>query len=148
MADGKLHVLNTAQVGSPAVGQRMLAAKPQIKPVSTIASTSTPVKVTPQIATTKSTPQTSTSTSSTATPSPIILRPSAQIVKPGTTAVVVQGGQVFTPGQLVVQGGGQIVMSSASLAQQLASGKAQLATIGGQQVLFFEVNWLLLNNLL
>ncbi|KAK7791905.1 hypothetical protein R5R35_005426 [Gryllus longicercus] len=80
---------------------------------------------------------------------PVVQKVTAQ---PGT--VVVSGGQVFAPGPLVVSGNqvvgaptqvmtasgqllsaGQIVVSNPQLAQQLASGKAQLATIGGQQVL-------------
>ncbi|XP_063224982.1 nucleosome-remodeling factor subunit NURF301 isoform X2 [Bacillus rossius redtenbacheri] len=74
-----------------------------------------------------------------------------KVAAPGT--VVVSGNQVFAPGQIVVSGNqvlgtstqvmtaggllnaGQLVVSSGSLAAQLASGKAQLATIGGQQVL-------------
>ncbi|PSN39772.1 hypothetical protein C0J52_15320, partial [Blattella germanica] len=76
--------------------------------------------------------------------------------QPGT--VVVSGGQVFAPGQIVVSGNqvvgtptqvmtaggqllstGQLVVSGSNLAAQLASGKAQLATIGGQQVLIRTV---------
>ncbi|XP_071445006.1 nucleosome-remodeling factor subunit NURF301 isoform X3 [Hetaerina americana] len=53
-----------------------------------------------------------------------------------TSQVVLSGGQVLSaPTQLLQTAGGQIVVSSAALAQQLASGKAQLATIGGQQVI-------------
>jgi len=45
--------------------------------------------------------------------------------------VMTTGGQLLSTGQLVVSG--------SNLAAQLASGKAQLATIGGQQVLIRTV---------
>ncbi|XP_031787989.1 nucleosome-remodeling factor subunit NURF301 isoform X3 [Nasonia vitripennis] len=50
------------------------------------------------------------------------------------TGQVMQGTQVIsTSGQVVTAN--QIIVNNPALAQQLASGKAQLATIGGQQVL-------------
>ncbi|XP_039292245.1 nucleosome-remodeling factor subunit NURF301 isoform X2 [Nilaparvata lugens] len=57
--------------------------------------------------------------------------------QPGT--VVVSGGQIIPGGQIVVSGNSpqvnQLVVNNPSLAQQLASGKATIATINGQQVL-------------
>lgn len=49
------------------------------------------------------------------------------VASPGQTAQVISsGGQVIS--------GNQIVVTNASLAQQLATGKAQLTTVGGHQV--------------
>ncbi|XP_014211852.1 nucleosome-remodeling factor subunit NURF301 isoform X2 [Copidosoma floridanum] len=49
------------------------------------------------------------------------------------TGQLVQGTQILSPGQMIATN--QIVVNNPALAQQLASGKAQLATINGQQVL-------------
>ncbi|PNF38728.1 hypothetical protein B7P43_G14361 [Cryptotermes secundus] len=178
MPDGKLHVLNTAQVQTSQIqqvaGNRVLAAgtkgtvirtttagaqqpaavKSNAMPTKQIAIAATPATAIQQKGT-SDIPQSPTKPPQ----QHIMIRQQiagAQVVQkvaaqPGT--VVVSGGQVFSPGQIVVSGNqvvgsptqvmttggqllstGQLVVSGSNLAAQLASGKAQLATIGGQQV--------------
>ncbi|XP_012254800.2 nucleosome-remodeling factor subunit NURF301 isoform X2 [Athalia rosae] len=116
MPDGKLHVLNTGQA---------IAATPAQSPATTTSSTTTPqtgVKTVTNISPAKTPTPTTVSTKSTPSKTP-----SSQTQQPATQS------QVMTPsGQLINTN--QIVVNNAALAQQLASGKAQLATIGGQQV--------------
>ncbi|XP_058794232.1 nucleosome-remodeling factor subunit NURF301 isoform X2 [Phymastichus coffea] len=83
-----------------------------------------------------------------------IVSPTAVASSIGTpqkgTIVVTNAGQVVQ-GTKVLPGAGQvianqIVVSSSTLAQQLASGKAQLATINGQQVILNAGNLVQLNS--
>ncbi|CAH1403971.1 unnamed protein product [Nezara viridula] len=124
MPDGKLHVLHTAST-----------------PVSNAVSTASTV------ATTSTSQQAVVKTpinSKVATNKQVVIKqvnsPVVQKVNSGNT-VVVSGGQVLSSGQIVVPANNaqvvnnQIVVNNANLAQQLASGKATLATLNGQQVL-------------
>ncbi|CAB0041624.1 unnamed protein product [Trichogramma brassicae] len=164
MPDGKLHVLNTAQTAS-LTGQQStptsVATTPtpnQLtvkKPVSTIKLHTTPGKTTPLTAQ-SSQIQSDTATTSQQNPAQLqqVIQASqrlkAAVVNSGNvttpvtqqkfvianTGQVVQGTQVLSsPGQVITGAVNQIVVNSPVLAQQLASGKAQLATINGQQVI-------------
>ncbi|XP_073972080.1 nucleosome-remodeling factor subunit NURF301 E(bx) isoform X2 [Rhodnius prolixus] len=132
LPDGKLHVLHTS---NPTVTS------------ATTTTSGTPVtssRPSPQQVTVVKTP----SKGNTGKQQAVVLKqvntPVGQKVNNSNT-MVVSGGQVLTPGQIVVNATGantpqvvnanQIVLNSASLAQQLASGKATLATLNGQQVL-------------
>ncbi|XP_033215194.1 nucleosome-remodeling factor subunit NURF301 isoform X2 [Belonocnema kinseyi] len=161
MPDGKLHVLNTNQspqisTQSPQISgtntptSSTVQIGPKTPNTSKIASTvsGTPVKIAPSKtvviqhtqqgdvieqnqASQKLVPTTvqrkSVAASGTATPqkNTILVTSSGQIV---------QGSQVMPTGNQVINTG-QIVVNNPALAQQLASGKAQLATIGGHQVI-------------
>lgn len=181
MPDGKLHVLNTAQVQTSqvqqAAGNRVLAPGTKgavirnttagagpAQQSAVVKSNATPTKQIAIAAAPAASTQQKGATDSPRSPtkSPqqhVMIR--QQVVQkvaaqPGT--VVVSGGQMFAPGQIVVSGNqvvgtptqvmttggqllstGQLVVSGSNLAAQLASGKAQLATIGGQQVLIRTV---------
>ncbi|XP_046429162.1 nucleosome-remodeling factor subunit NURF301 isoform X3 [Neodiprion fabricii] len=124
MPDGKLHVLNTGQA---------IAATPTQTPATTSsASTTTPQSVTKSASNTSSvkpaTPVTTSATKASPTKTPTSQTQKIQAQQPATPQP-----QVLTPGGQVINTN-QIVVNNAALAQQLASGKAQLATIGGHQV--------------
>ncbi|RZF42669.1 hypothetical protein LSTR_LSTR001464 [Laodelphax striatellus] len=152
MPDGKLHVLTTQPTAAATATTNLqaTATRPQqvtvvktpnkapvIRPANmrpaapnTVAKTvTTPVKPQPLNKTVVIRQQVGGS--------PLVQKVGSQ---PGT--VVVSGGQIIPGGQIVVSGNSpqvnqinQLVVSNPSLAQQLASGKATLATINGQQVL-------------
>ncbi|XP_049831961.1 nucleosome-remodeling factor subunit NURF301 isoform X2 [Schistocerca gregaria] len=165
MPDGKLHVLNNPQIqaqpqqvagsrvvtttaktsvaASPTITQVVKAANSQVKQIAVDSTRGTAIPLSP------SKPPQTVMIRQQIGGTPVVQKVAAQ---PGT--VVVSGNQVFTPGQIIVSGNqvvgtptqvmtaggqllstGQFVVAGSNLAQQLASGKAQLATINGQQVL-------------
>ncbi|XP_029040603.1 nucleosome-remodeling factor subunit NURF301 isoform X2 [Osmia bicornis bicornis] len=160
MPDGKLHVLNTAQAITTSLAQSGTTSTTQTKVTTT--TTATKVVTTTNATTNKTSPtkaaanstqqvqtaqsqvqpqqaaqgaQRSTTTTTTtvpvaaATPTP----PAKNAIVVANTGQIVQGAQVISSGGQVISGN-QIVVTNANLAQQLATGKAQLTTIGGHQV--------------
>ncbi|KAE8752789.1 hypothetical protein FOCC_FOCC000527 [Frankliniella occidentalis] len=136
MPDGKLHVLNTAAPPGQQItttGQRIIANSGLVQKTPTIVRA---IQGTPQ---TPATPG-STATATTTTPT----TPSTPKTIPGKAQQVLlrPGGQLGKQ-QIVIQNtaaGQQLLVSNANLAQQLASGKFQLATVNGQQVLIRTPN--------
>ncbi|XP_047346621.1 nucleosome-remodeling factor subunit NURF301 isoform X1 [Vespa velutina] len=157
MPDGKLHVLNTAQAITttitPTTGTTSNAPTTQTKTI--IASTAkvstsnsgtsnknSPAKIvttlsqvsTPQQSQTQSQQVQKIGKSSTVTIANVTsTQPAKSAIVVANTGQIVQGAQVISSGSQVLSGN-QIVVTNANLAQQLASGKAQLTTIGGHQV--------------
>ncbi|XP_006608523.1 nucleosome-remodeling factor subunit NURF301 isoform X2 [Apis dorsata] len=149
MPDGKLHVLNNSQAITT-------LAQTGTTTQTKTATTTTAAKVTTANCTTKTSPsKTSTNITqqvqaqqsqaqsqqtiqrSSGTASVTIATTPAQPTKNAivvaNTGQIVQSAQVISTGGQVISGN-QIVVTNANLAQQLASGKAQLTTIGGHQV--------------
>ena len=138
MPDGKLHVLNTGQAiaASPAQQTSGTSTNVVTTPTTTKIATTTKILPTPSKTPVKtiaikpnqniqSTPtvqriKTTTSNATTTTPQKNTL------VVANTGQQIVQEQVLTTPNQVIV--------NNANLAQQLASGKAQLASIGGHQV--------------
>ncbi|XP_075219983.1 nucleosome-remodeling factor subunit NURF301 E(bx) isoform X3 [Lycorma delicatula] len=147
MPDGKLHVLNTQ--AAPAVQTQSTPRLVSPQQVTVVKAPNKTQVVRPANVRPGTPSKTSTTTTTTAATKPsqtVVIRqqvagtPIVQKVNAQPGTVVVSGGQVFQSGQIVVSGNtatqvGQLVVSNANLAQQLATGKAQLATINGQQVL-------------
>lgn len=159
MPDGKLHVLNTAQVqpvqtqiagnrvvAPNAKGAVVRAAAPATPgtAVSTVSTTGTAQTAANAGKQTISAPvkQLVTAPNATGGTSPLKALTVPQSPTKTQQTVMIRQQLAGTPvvqkvmtasGQLLSTG--QIVVSNAQLAQQLASGKAQIATIGGQQVL-------------
>ncbi|XP_072747484.1 LOW QUALITY PROTEIN: nucleosome-remodeling factor subunit NURF301 [Anoplolepis gracilipes] len=142
MPDGKLHVLNINQtVGTPSSQSNSTTptSTPQTKTVTAVS----PAKV--ETSTTKISPNTKVTANSTIQQSPQVVqaiqRVKSATLTPATStknAIVVantgQTAQVISSGGQVISGN-QIVVTNANFAQQLvATGKAQLTTIGGHQV--------------
>lgn len=139
LADGRLHVINSSNINNTV--NSGTATTPTAGKQQFIIKTQGGTKTTP------------------AKPQMVLKQLSSPIVQKvatpaGNTSVVVSGNHVLTSqllvntsagspqvlkttsGQLISRGAGQqLVMSNPSLVQQLASGKATLATLNGQQVL-------------
>ncbi|XP_033322004.1 nucleosome-remodeling factor subunit NURF301 E(bx) isoform X1 [Megalopta genalis] len=153
MPDGKLHVLNTGQAITTAPAQT--AANSSTTPTKSATTTSatkaattanaTAGKTSPTKAAANATQQVQASQQPQAQSQQAAQRPATTVaIATPTTATknaivvantgqLVQGAQVLsTSGQVI--SGNQIVVTNANLAQQLATGKAQLTTIGGHQV--------------
>ncbi|XP_076233089.1 nucleosome-remodeling factor subunit NURF301 E(bx) isoform X2 [Calliopsis andreniformis] len=150
MPDGKLHVLNTSQAIATNPAQTGgTSATTQVKATTTTS--------TAKVATTANATANKTSTAKTTTNATqqvqatqpqaqsqqtvqAVQRQTATTVALATTPtqptknaiVVANAGQLVQGAQVI--SGNQIVVTNANLAQQLASGKAQLTTIGGHQV--------------
>ncbi|XP_051172895.1 nucleosome-remodeling factor subunit NURF301-like isoform X2 [Leptopilina boulardi] len=149
MPDGKLHVLNTNQTAQQiATAQQQQQNTPVNSPLSTTPTTITkttntaapkiaPVKITPAKTTAVIQQDGTTEQQQQQTPK-IVQRktgtPAKNTILVTSSGQIVQGQQILQSGAQVV-GGNQIVVNNPTLAQQLASGKAQLATIGGHQVI-------------
>ncbi|XP_054008049.1 nucleosome-remodeling factor subunit NURF301 isoform X1 [Hylaeus anthracinus] len=155
MPDGKLHVLNTGQTITTSLAQTGTSSTTQVKTATTATTTkavttpnATPNKTSStkaatnatQVQTTQQaqaqsqtvqTPQRSVTATVTIAPTPAQSTKSALVV--ANTGQIVQGAQVLSSGGQAISGN-QIVVTNANLAQQLATGKAQLTTIGGHQV--------------
>ncbi|XP_012142204.1 nucleosome-remodeling factor subunit NURF301 E(bx) isoform X2 [Megachile rotundata] len=154
MPDGKLHVLNTAQAittslaqsgGTTTTTQAKAATTATATKVTTTSNAAT-AKTSPTKAATNSTQQVQTSQQSqtqtqqtvqrtTTVPiaAPTTAQPTKNAIVVANAGQIVQGAQVISSGGQVISGN-QIVVTNANLAQQLATGKAQLTTIGGHQV--------------
>lgn len=150
MPDGKLHVLNTNQTAQQiaTAQQQQQQNTPVNSPLSTTPTTITktsntaapkiaPVKITPAKTTAVIQQDGTTEQQQQQTPK-IVQRktgtPAKNTILVTSSGQIVQGQQILQSGAQVV-GGNQIVVNNPTLAQQLASGKAQLATIGGHQVI-------------
>ncbi|XP_015431575.1 PREDICTED: nucleosome-remodeling factor subunit NURF301 [Dufourea novaeangliae] len=156
MPDGKLHVLNTGQAitttpAQPAANssttQTKTASTTSANKVTTANTTAT--KASPTKASTNATQQVQTTqqaqVQSQQTVQQTVQRPATTMaiatptqatknaIVVANTGQIVQGAQVISSGGQVISGN-QIVVTNANLAQQLATGKAQLTTIGGHQV--------------
>ncbi|XP_036150042.1 nucleosome-remodeling factor subunit NURF301 isoform X2 [Monomorium pharaonis] len=154
MPDGKLHVLNVSQTAGTTIAQgaqtnSTTTTTPQAKTVTTV-STKT---VTESTTATKSSPNAKATVNSTVqqVQTPQQTQVAVQRVKPATvtltpatttqgtkSAIVVtntgQTAQVISSGGQVISGS-PIMVTNANLVQQLATGKAQLTTIGNQVVI-------------
>ncbi|KAK2580560.1 hypothetical protein KPH14_007689 [Odynerus spinipes] len=158
MPDGKLHVLNTAQAITTTIAHTnsTTTSTPTTQTKAVITNTAkvstssgatsnknSPAKVATSLSQV-STPQSSqtqtqqavqkvgkSSTVTIASVTPTQSTKSAIVV--ANTGQIVQGAQVISSSNQVLSGN-QIVVTNANLAQQLATGKAQLTTIGGHQV--------------
>ncbi|KAG7208953.1 hypothetical protein KM043_015126 [Ampulex compressa] len=158
MPDGKLHVLNTGQAITTSLAQTTGANSTSSNtPTKGVSTTNTAKAATPGGAASKASPAKVTSnttqptqtaqqsqaqsgqssqrgkstTATIAVATPTQTTKNAIVV--ANTGQIVQGAQVISSGAQVI-GGNQIVVTNANLAQQLATGKAQLTTIGGHQV--------------
>ncbi|XP_012232371.1 nucleosome-remodeling factor subunit NURF301 isoform X2 [Linepithema humile] len=150
MPDGKLHVLNVSQtVGTPlAQCVQSNSTTSTVTSQTKTATTASPAKAATSESATATKTNTSPKVNSTAqqAQSPqVVQRVKATTVTLAAatptqatknTIVVAntgQAAQVISSGAQVISGN-QIVVTNANLAQQLATGKAQLTTIGGHQV--------------
>ncbi|XP_024944598.1 nucleosome-remodeling factor subunit NURF301 isoform X2 [Cephus cinctus] len=157
MPDGKLHVLNTGQAiattptqqTSTATGTTTTQSAAKTAGTSNAskavtAATGTPIKSTPTKTTTNQaqTPQqaqqqvvqtTQRGKGTMVNVNATGVQPQKNTIVVANTGQIVSGAQVMTTGGQIINAN-QIVVNNVNLAQQLASGKAQLATIGGQQV--------------
>ncbi|XP_014482955.1 PREDICTED: nucleosome-remodeling factor subunit NURF301 isoform X2 [Dinoponera quadriceps] len=154
MPDGKLHVLNVNPHGGTHLTQCIttnsttptttLQAKTVASTPKTVSSENTPTKTSPVKATTNSTQQAQTPQQVQVVQAVQRVKGAAVALAPGTptnqatkNAIVVanpgQTAQMISTGGQVISGN-QIVVTNANLVQQLATGKAQLTTIGGHQV--------------
>ncbi|XP_026828403.1 nucleosome-remodeling factor subunit NURF301 isoform X1 [Ooceraea biroi] len=153
MPDGKLHVLNVSQAVGSTLAQgtqtnsTTTTSTPQIKTVTAtkVTASETPTKTSPgaKITVNSTAQQAQTSQQAQVVQTVQRVKATAVSLASGTptqatknTIVVANAGQtaqVISSGAQVISGN-QIVVTNANLAQQLASGKAQLATIGGHQV--------------
>ncbi|XP_032667402.1 nucleosome-remodeling factor subunit NURF301 isoform X2 [Odontomachus brunneus] len=157
MPDGKLHVLNVSHAGTHltqciTTNSTTPTTTLQAKTVTAVSNT-TKVVTSDNASTIKASPVkvTTSSTQQAQTPQQVQVMQTVQRVK-GTAvtltpttptnqatknAIVVantgQTAQMISTGGQVISGN-QIVVTNSNLAQQLASGKAQLTTIGGHQV--------------
>ncbi|XP_076674855.1 nucleosome-remodeling factor subunit NURF301 E(bx) isoform X2 [Andrena cerasifolii] len=156
MPDGKLHVLNTSQAIATSLAQT--GGTSSTTQTKTATTTSTTKAVATANATSNKTSPTKAAANATqqvqaaqqAQPqqtTQAVQRPTATVAIAAATPTqttknaimvanagqIVQGAQVLSSGGQVISGN-QIVVTNANLAQQLASGKAQLTTIGGHQV--------------
>ncbi|KAF3427886.1 hypothetical protein E2986_08829 [Frieseomelitta varia] len=150
MPDGKLHVLNNSQITTPAqTGGTTTQAKTAItsttakvattancttknSPSKTVTNTTQQVQSTQQLQT-QSQQAIQRSSGTTATIATTPTQPTKNAIVVANTGQIVQSAQVISSGGQVISGN-QIVVTNANLAQQLATGKAQLTTIGGHQV--------------
>ncbi|XP_012274975.1 nucleosome-remodeling factor subunit NURF301 isoform X2 [Orussus abietinus] len=163
MPDGKLHVLNTGQAIATTPQQQTSTAataptattqagakgNATSSPTKTVSAPSgTPVKASPKAVASQQSQNTPAQVQPNQT-TPTNVRPKVgaanaainaatstpqkNTIMVANTGQIVQGTQVVTTGGQVINAN-QIVVNNANLAQQLASGKAQLATIGGHQV--------------
>ncbi|KMQ97122.1 nucleosome-remodeling factor subunit nurf301 [Lasius niger] len=147
MPDGKLHVLNVNQtVGTPSAQSNSTTptSTPQTKTATAVSSAKVAISET---SATKTSPSAKATANSTTQQSPqqvqlqTVQRVKSATLTPTTptkNAIVVantgQTAQVISSGGQVISGN-QIVVTNANFAQQLvATGKAQLTTIGGHQV--------------
>ncbi|CAL7947538.1 unnamed protein product [Xylocopa violacea] len=151
MPDGKLHVLNTGQAITTLTQTGGTSTTTQAKTTTTTtaakAATTANAKSSPAKAASNATQQAQPVQQSQAQSQQPVQRSSATTVTIATTPTqptknaivvantgqIVQGAQVISTGGQVISGN-QIVVTNANLAQQLATGKAQLTTIGGHQV--------------
>ncbi|XP_031848363.1 nucleosome-remodeling factor subunit NURF301 E(bx) isoform X6 [Nomia melanderi] len=148
MPDGKLHVLNTGQAITTTPAQSAAnSSTTQAKTATTTAtkstSNATASKTSPTKAAANATQQAAqqsqaqtqqavqrtTTTVAIATPT----QTTKNAIVVANTGQIVQGAQVLSSSGQVISGN-QIVVTNANLAQQLATGKAQITTIGGHQV--------------
>ncbi|KAL0125669.1 hypothetical protein PUN28_004623 [Cardiocondyla obscurior] len=157
MPDGKLHVLNVSQTVGTTNAQgaqtnsTTSTTTPQAKTVTavsakTLTENTTATKTSPSVKTTAN-----STTQQAQTPQQTQVVQTVQRVKPATmtltpttatqapkNAIVVtntgQTAQVISSGGQVISGN-SIMVTNANLAQQLVTGKAQLATIGNQVVI-------------
>ncbi|XP_063972664.1 nucleosome-remodeling factor subunit NURF301 isoform X2 [Diachasmimorpha longicaudata] len=126
MPDGKLHVLNTSQ--SPAVTAPHTPTPQVTKTVTavlkppTIKATQVKVAPSPQV----------TPTRLKATPLTVVSNSSGIVTTPKSTLMVANANQMPISGQVINTN--QIIVNNTNLAQQLASGKAQLVSHNGQQL--------------
>ncbi|KAG8222875.1 hypothetical protein J437_LFUL003520 [Ladona fulva] len=141
--DGKLHIQTGPQVQQLLIPQAQPAptATTQTTQAQATAGVATSTVVTrpgalPMVAMVASTGGTPVAVKAAKSPVKIGAKGAVPVVPaPAPTSVVTSQQVVLTAPTQLLQTSGQIVVSSAALAQQLASGKAQLATIGGQQVI-------------
>ncbi|XP_026669711.1 nucleosome-remodeling factor subunit NURF301 isoform X4 [Ceratina calcarata] len=145
MPDGKLHVLNTGQAITTLAQTSGTSTTTQTKTTTTTTAAktttaaNTAVKASPVKVITSTVQQTSQTQSQQTVQRPstttvtIATTPAKNALVVANTGQIVQGAQVISSGGQVISGN-QIVVTNANLAQQLASGKAQLTTIGGHQV--------------
>uniref|UniRef100_A0AAR5PPQ8 Nucleosome-remodeling factor subunit NURF301 n=1 Tax=Dendroctonus ponderosae TaxID=77166 RepID=A0AAR5PPQ8_DENPD len=148
--DGKLQVLTTTQVSStPAAATKPTPTSTPVKPQVTkpAITTSTPVGKLTQLKPINSpAPQVVQSQTSLAPKAQLIKQQGGQVLqKIAQAGVAVSTSQVpqvvVGANQMISTQGGQqvitnqIVVNNPNLAQQLASGKVQVATVNGQQVL-------------
>ncbi|RZC39906.1 nucleosome-remodeling factor subunit NURF301, partial [Asbolus verrucosus] len=146
--DGKLQVMTNAQLQSSGLTVKTPTTTPNIKPLIKPAPTTPIGKVVVQGNQLKPANQQQVQ-SPVKTQQVIVKTPGTPVVQKVATpnTVVVSGGQVIQQ-QVVISGNqvigtptgqqvitNQIVVNNQSLAQQIASGKVQMATINGQQVL-------------
>ncbi|XP_074105928.1 nucleosome-remodeling factor subunit NURF301 E(bx) isoform X2 [Cotesia typhae] len=147
MPDGKLHVLNTtptiaASTVTTPNSTTTVVASPQSN-VKTVTTKLTPAKGTlvksivqsPQIQ-----PTTPVTSRIKTVPMAAVSNTTGVLTPQKNTIVMANSGQIQLQGQVITTSGqvlnaNQIVVNNANLAQQLASGKAQLATVGGHQVI-------------
>ncbi|KAK9296382.1 hypothetical protein QLX08_009595 [Tetragonisca angustula] len=150
MPDGKLHVLNNSQITTPAqTGGTTTQAKTAItsttakvattancttknSPSKTVTNTTQQVQSAQQLQT-QSQQAVQRSSGTTVTIATTPTQPTKNAIVVANTGQIVQSAQVISSGGQVISGN-QIVVTNANLAQQLATGKAQLTTIGGHQV--------------
>lgn len=136
MPDGKLHVLNTGQaIGSPAtstVNSSTTATTPA-PAVKTVVTKITPAKAAAVKLTQNAASPTPTTPRLKATPITTMATPSKSTIVVANPGQLVQGQMITSAAQMINTN--QIVVNNANLAQQLASGKATLATVGGHQVI-------------
>jgi nucleosome-remodeling factor subunit BPTF len=146
--DGKLQVMTNAQLQSSGLTVKTPTTTTPIKPLIKPSPNTSLGKVVVQGNQLKPANQQQQQQSPVKTQQVLVKTPGTPVVQKVATpnTVVVSGGQVIqqqvvisgnqvigTPGQQVITN--QIVVNNQSLAQQIASGKVQMATINGQQVL-------------
>ncbi|XP_063923379.1 nucleosome-remodeling factor subunit NURF301 isoform X3 [Zophobas morio] len=147
--DGKLQVMTNAQLQSSGLAVKTPTTTTPIKPLIKPSPNTSLGKVVVQGNQLKPANQQQTQQSPVKTQQVIMKTPTSSVVQKvaSPNTVVVSGGQVIQQ-QVVISGNqvigtptgqqvitNQIVVNNQSLAQQIASGKVQMATINGQQVL-------------
>lgn len=151
MPDGKLHVLNNsqaittlAQTGGTTTQAKTATTSTTAKvattancttknsPSKTVTNTTQQVQNAQQLQT-QSQQAIQRSSGTTVTIATTPTQPTKNAIVVANTGQIVQSAQVISSGGQVISGN-QIVVTNANLAQQLATGKAQLTTIGGHQV--------------
>lgn len=151
MPDGKLHVLNNSQAITTLVQTGGTTTQAKTATTSTTAKVATTANCTtknsPSKTVTNTTQQVQNaqqlqtqsqqaiqrSSGTTVTIATTPTQPTKNAIVVANTGQIVQSAQVISSGGQVISGN-QIVVTNANLAQQLATGKAQLTTIGGHQV--------------
>ncbi|XP_048270698.1 nucleosome-remodeling factor subunit NURF301 isoform X2 [Bombus terrestris] len=150
MPDGKLHVLNNSQAITTLAqtGGTTIQTKTATTTTAKVATTANcTTKTSPSKTTTNTTSQVQgvqqsqaqsqqgiqRSSATTVTIATTPTQPTKNAIVVANTGQIVQSAQVISSGGQVISGN-QIVVTNANLAQQLATGKAQLTTIGGHQV--------------